>query len=165
MEHLEQLKEVLFTDCFTEIEALHRLRVVRQYLEYYFFMKKEGRSFVEETGLDEGDKAFAAVIHPYIALFSSETFYPVLEALKRHIATYPRLILTVPVLLEQQEENRLGQWARKHVDPKVLIVFTVDPSITTGCGITWNMKHVEYTIHQRLTEIRKELLNKIQSYA
>ncbi len=61
-----------------------------------------------------------------------------------------KAVVTLAVSLPKEEIQRLGQWFRRNVHPKVLLDFRQDPKIIGGCRIIWQGFEGDFSLQKKL---------------
>ncbi len=154
---------------FSRAEFAVRTGLLRNFLEWVFFTAHEGAATAElveryeaEMHTTVRDAAFLrALPKTFWDGWTQENFYEQLETLDDAVSRLPVLTLTVAVPFESAQVDAVGAWARRSVDPKLLVECNTDPALGAGCQVVWRNHLHDYSFAERLSEKRSLLAARI----
>ncbi len=160
-----QLLEALTAQTYSRSDFAYRLSLVRELLEYLFFIKRSVsvttetvKEFAAQSKKPLEDIAFLQSLPAsFLTAFTQDSFYHQLDELVLASRQLQTLSLTVPVALTRADVEAIGRWAHEHVDPRLLIDIDIDPSIAVGCRIGWSNRLYDFSFEHYLTVQKKEL--------
>lgn len=154
---------------FSRSEFTARIGLLRSFLEWVFFTAHESAPSTElveryesEMHVPVRDGAFLRVLPKlFWEEWTQENFYEQLERLDDAVAALPVLTLTVAVPFESAQIDALGVWARRSVDPHLLVECNTDSALGAGCQLVWRNHLYDYSFAERLSQKRAQLSEQI----
>lgn len=149
----------------TEAEVVRNLNLVKIFFEQYYFTEGKDNSFEEavaqvrdlEDVTQTDQELMADIFKHHLPFFPKESFYQALDSLGQVLYKLPRVLLQIPVRLDYTSLQKISAWIRSSVAANALLNIKVNPLLVAGCGITWNSRHVEYSVDEKIT-MRKHSL-------
>jgi hypothetical protein len=150
---IDQLLAPIAEHAYRRSDVAYRLSLVREFLEYIFFTKRETgankenvEAFIVETKKPAADATFLRALPPtFLSAFTQESFYSLIDQCAEAANHMKTLSLSVPVSFTPADIEVLGTWVQKEVEPHVLIDVDVDPDIIVGCRIGWENRLHDYS--------------------
>ena len=176
MEHTdEQIKilDFLFTALsgvtYTRSDMLRRIRVLRQYFEYRYFLghtDADFASFAQSVKLGEYDtQALVSLGESFYAPFTREKAYPLLDALLERTKIAPGIHLYLPFTPDDRELLTLGQWMRKNAGVTALLDLRCDASLVGGFAMVRGDRYMDFTVRYFLDKQRASITSILDRYA
>ena len=169
---MDALLKALAERTYSRSDFSYRISVMREFLEYVFFTKHDARPgkesiepFTAYRKKPEADALFLQSLpESFFESFGQDSFYELLETLAGAVKRLPTLSLTVPVVLSHTDVEAIGTWARKNVDPEVMLEIDIEASVAVGCQIVWKDQLHDYALNHYLAlhaeELHKVLLER-----
>jgi len=156
----ELIFSTLVKDAYTRSGLLHKIGLLKEYLEFVFFTKNN--SYVEESLIEEWkgggehaiqDKMFLKSLPvEFWKSFSRESLYNVLDLLSEKVDEIPVLSLIVPVDLPEQSIMEIGKWVRSEIDKDLLLDVEVKISLSVGCQFVWKDRLHDFSLSRFLNK-------------
>lgn len=154
---------------FSRAEFTARAGVLRSFLEWTFFTAHEStpagelvERYEAETHVLVRDAAFLRVLpKAFWEGWTQENFYAQLEKLDDAAALLPVLTLTVAVPFESAQVDAVGIWARRNIDPRLVVECNTDSALGAGCQVVWRNHLHDYSFAERLAQKRSQLAARI----
>lgn len=96
-----------------------------------------------------------------ILAFEDRDDTPDLRVAKRALTSLPVLTLYVPCALSRMSVRKVGEWARRELDPHTMLEIHVDPQAAGGCLFVWKGVLHDYSLARALDEKRAAYEEKI----
>jgi len=146
----ESLLLTLVPYSYSRADLVYQMGLLKDFFEYIFFVEQVSEvkvdtieNFGKTKGKTNEDMAFLKKLPlSFFSNFSKDSFYSVLDSMSEEIESLKTLDITVPVDLGTNAIAKIGQWARRELDPSILLTVRNNPKIAVGCQFVWkNMLH------------------------
>lgn len=152
---------------YTQEEAFRLLRLIREYLEEYFFSKPDLilSSFISSHTLSSRDKELLTILpSDFFTHFSRNSFYEILKDLRTQIEKDPIVTVYVPVGIAPDDTKKLALWFKENLDPAALMDLKIDDKLVGGISFVWKgIKH-EYSFKMLFEKKKEEILDFLNNY-
>lgn len=171
---VERVSTLIITDSDTAMSASKKIRLIKQYLEGFFFNERYQRNseiltaeIIEMNSLtEEKEQEFVRNIKTsYFPFFDQKSFYDVLSGVKNAVFKCPRLSIYTSTHLDSEAKKKISLWCRKNISPTILLEIKYTLSITAGCGILWQMKYHEVSFESIFQEKRADINSLLTTHA
>jgi hypothetical protein len=164
----DQILTSIIKNTYTKAEILRRITLLRQYLEQMFFsgmvdrvsdnLRKLGASTEDVAEITSwGDEFFAS--------FTRENTYDILNEVSKAVENLPIVTVYLAIVPFDEDVKELGNWFRKHLDPKAMLDIRTNTSLIGGCAYVWNGVYREFALHYFLSKNVDEIAKIISQYA
>lgn len=173
---MEKLDELLFLKLlkhtYTRANFYYRLEILKEFLEYVFFVRKDTevqniemfKQFLQKRKEDETTKSVLVTLDDALLLeFTPTNLYEVVQQVKHRIKTLPIIVVYVPARFPPKEVIRLGEWFRTHLLSSLLLSLQVDPSVAGGCAFVWKNIYYDFSFKYFLNSKRDKLISIMRS--
>jgi len=154
---------------YTRADMLRRIRILRQYFEYRYFLghtDADFASFAQSVQLGEYDtQALVSLGENFYAPFTREKAYPLLDALLERAKTAAGIHLYLPFVPDDRELLTLGQWMRKNAGVTALLDLRCDGSLVGGFAMVKGDKYMDFTVRYFLDKQRSSITTILDKYA
>lgn len=162
---------------YTRNQAIKRLRLIKEFLNFAFFTNQTGDDFntlfekfkskyLRENALS--DIKELNFIHSlgvsFFKLFTPATLHLQLEQLEEQLLKNKTITLHIPFDLPDESVQELGVWFKQNLDATVLFNVVLDPTLIAGCAISFNGNYRDYSIKSKLKNTHTEVLNLLNSF-
>lgn len=157
--------------CYTKKEALMKLRILRDYLNFIYFKKLNLPFYqsIEEfkkTKQDGFEIDFLVKLgEPFIKQFSVSTINEDIALLDQAISGTKIVNLYVPFSLPEKEQSELGSWFKKNLGEEALYEPLFDPNLIGGCALSFKGIYREYSLRQKIVENREKIIRSLAAYS
>ncbi len=150
---------------YTHSELLHKVGVVKEFLEFVFFTKNQScadealiERWEDEGSVEQKDMVLLRSFHEdFWKLFSRDFFYEILDSVSEDVKKLPVLPITVPVDLPEQNIIGIGKWVRSEIDKQMLLDVDIDQSLSVGCQFVWKDKLHDFSLSHFFNRQQKEI--------
>lgn len=171
----EQTKivDILFTALsgvtYTRADMLRRIRILRQYFEFRYFLghtDSDFASFAQSASLGEYDtQALVSLGEEFYASFTRENAYMLLDTLLERAKTAAGIHLYLPFVPDDRELLRLGEWMRKNAGVTAMLDLRCDGSLVGGFAMVRGDRYLDFTVRYFLDKQRASITSILDRYA
>lgn len=129
---------------FSHADFAYRIGVLKEFLSFLFFTEKGDRvtndtiAAFEKKGHPVADITFLhSLPGSFFEGFTKDSFNDDLDRLAKETEKLPTLSLTMPVMLDDENQKAIGAWVRKELGKNVVLDLASDPEVGVGCEIVW----------------------------
>ncbi len=167
----ERILQTLLQNSYTHSELLHKVGIIKEFLEFIFFTKDrsevdkslikewESEGSVEQKGL----ALLKTFSEDFWKLFSRDSFYKVLDSVSEDIKELSVFPLVIPVDLPEQNIVEIGKWVRSEIDKKMLLDIDIDQSLSVGCQFVWEDRLHDFSLSHFFNKQQKEIHHLLHS--
>lgn len=145
---------------YSRADFAYHISLVREFFEFIFFTKRDvsaNKNGIEQfAAYSKKPLADIAFLHTlpssFLDAFTQESLYETLNRLSEDSKQLKTFSLTVSIPLSRADEAAISAWARREVDPNLLIDVDIDSSIAVGCRVVWNNRLHDFSFDHYLTE-------------
>ena len=152
---------------YTEEEALRILRLMREYLEEYFFSKPDLSipSFISSHAISGRDKELLSSLGQiFFVNFTRNNFYELLKDLKGQIEKDPIVTVYVPIGMDQENTKKIALWFKDNLSPGALMDLKIDDKLVGGISFVWKGVKHEYSFKMLFDKKKEEILDFLNEY-
>lgn len=165
----ETFLKAITANTYSRSDLAYRIGVVKEFLEYVYFTVHDTHAttaaiepFAKDTRKPAADIAFLRTLpDEVLGAFEQNSFYDVLTDITNLSKRLPELSLTLPIVLPRDDVEAIGEWARRMINPDIVLEISVDSTLSAGCQIVWKDRLYNYTLERYLRAHREELTNKV----
>lgn len=156
---------------YTKTEAIRRLRILKDFLNFYFFENSDQTDIMksissyENKQINSTNENLASDITFFKRLgleffqeFNHQNLNDNLKTLEMTITTTKIPIIYLATELPVSEIEKLGQWFKNNLDATAIFEINFDPSLIGGCAISYNGVVKDYSLRELIKESQKEIL-------
>ncbi|KKR80568.1 MAG: hypothetical protein UU73_C0007G0023 [Candidatus Daviesbacteria bacterium GW2011_GWA1_41_61] len=158
----QQLLNLILTSTFTRVQALRRLRTLREVVIRKFFSQANTPSLKEASGEEAG--WISSLPADFFKGFNDKNIYQLFNTIEEEIKNIRPLTIFVPVDLPQEETEKLGKHLRSAYGEKFMMDLKIDPSLIAGARLIWNGLARDYSLRQRITDNQQTILAALKQY-
>jgi F0F1-type ATP synthase delta subunit len=168
--------EELFTSLHSRIYRhtdLHSVMMeLKEFLEKFFFSDYfSGKSNVQALHhyIDENDlpvkvvDILRSIPDSFLDRFGANTLYDQIARLEELLSQTPLLTIYVPVELEPEHYEHLGNWVREHVNPQLVFDTKLDSTVIGGCAFVWNGTYHDYSLRYFIKQNHQEIIEALHN--
>ena len=172
MSDTNQLLDTILTNTYSTADLQHRLTLLREFLEDFFFTPHEhpnlifllNKFFVRKNESRDEFNALNAWGYSFYSQFNRENLYPTLEAIEKSAESLPTVTLFLPFVPPMYEVPKLGKWLRSNVDPRALMEIKTDIQLIGGCAVSYRGVYRDYSLRYYLQKSKPAILKVIGEY-
>ncbi|OGG48222.1 hypothetical protein A2678_01405 [Candidatus Kaiserbacteria bacterium RIFCSPHIGHO2_01_FULL_53_31] len=165
------LLDTLTEHTYSRSDFAYRLNLIREFLEFVFFTKRDVRAsrevvgaFASHSNNPTADIAYLQSLpSSFLETFTQESFYATLDQLAEECTQLQTLSLTLPVVLARADVDAIGVWARRNVSSSLMITVDIDRTVSVGCRIIWNNQLHDFGFDQYVTQHETALRTSIHT--
>ncbi len=165
----QQLLQTILKDAYTKNDALRRLRILREYLEYVFFSTTKEttlQEYLKKQPLSQSDRQTMTAWNKSVYSFiSQDNLYQVINTISSEIQKIPTTTLYLAAKLSEEETEKLGAWFRKNISPCLLLDIRLDEDKVVGFSIAKKGILMDYSLHYFIQKNKQAILNLVETYA
>lgn len=159
----QDLLDVILSTAYTKIEALNRVRALREYVLGQLF--GNGKA-VSKEHLPTGQSVWLASLDKdFCKSFNRANVYDLLDALEEEVKKIEAIVIYLPFNLPEETVSELGQRLRLLFGPRSLAEIRTDPTLLAGAALVWKGIYKDYSLRKKIKEnhqsiagiLRKEL--------
>lgn len=143
------LFNLIIQNSFTQIEALKKLRVLKEQLIRKIFGTSPSSNSPISTEL------------PGI---NQDNVYKIFDGVEAKIKSITPLTIVIPFELPDSEIIKLGQKVRQEFGNNFLLEIKYDPILIAGPAFIWKGVYKDYSIHQQIAEKHQSVLAIFKEY-
>jgi F0F1-type ATP synthase delta subunit len=170
--NIDQVLNLILRYAYSEAQLVKRMSVLKEFFESLYFVQNEDHTYqttLEEISQDQEhsqmDTQLIEVIYTqYSSLFTKDSFYEVLENLKKALLTCPVIHLYIPSYLNDDSLEKIGKWLRLNLSPQIIMKISIRPELVVGCGIGWNNKYHEISFRTKIDSQKQKIISFLNSY-
>ena len=148
----DRLLAIMLSNTYTKADFKRRLRILREYIEATGFttggkkttiaawLKTKTEPIVDALAVTTWSKDIDELLH-------TKNIYQVAQQLEEHVHALPVVTIYLPFTPPEDEIPQIGEWARKNLDPNVLMETRIDQYVTGGCGIVWKGVYRDFSLN------------------
>jgi hypothetical protein len=171
-DHIASLANFLLQYAYTEAQIVGYSAMLKRYLEEYYFTEMQEKKFEAimekvqqlENVTEIHRKLLMEFNTTYVSLFTQETMYTLLDAVKKHLFSLPRIVLHTPVSLDTESISRIGAWLRSNISPTIIVSTRINPLLVAGLGIGWNTRYTEFSFDEKMRSKKEQLYSLLPTY-
>jgi len=164
---------VFLKDTYTKNQAIRRLRLLTDVLNYKFFdqgnpedlkslLVKFKENFLKNSVNPrnfEADFDFLTTLgEGFLKVYLPSHVNLQLKTLESGIDKTRTIIMYVPFELPEGENIKLGLWFKQNFGPTTLYDLIFDPTLIGGCALSSNGVFKDYSLKQKIAEQRSRIL-------
>lgn len=159
----DKLLSIMLSNTYTKADFKRRLRIVREYIEATGFttggkkttiaawLKTKNEPIVDTLAVTTWSNDIDDILH-------TKNIYQLAEHLEKRVNELPIVTIYLPFTPPEDEIPHIGEWARKNLDPNVLLETRIDQYVTGGCGIVWNGVYRDFALNFMMDKQRDAVM-------
>lgn len=149
--------DLLLAGTYTRMDALRRLRILKQLLESRLF------GSISQPTLSPDDSVWiSGVDENLFGFFTRENLYKLCDDMEDRIKKIEVLTVYLPFELPERELVNLGEHLRKDYGKNFLIEIKFDPGLIGGCSLVWHSIMKDYSIKKMMEDQQGVILNNLK---
>lgn len=157
---LNNLLQTILETSFTQMQALARLRILKETLMAKLFTAP----LAPPINLTPSDKQWLDGLDvKFLDQFDHKNFSTLIELSEKEIKKMPTLTVVLPFELPEKEARETTNRLRKDYGKTFLIETKYDRSLIAGPALIWKGVYKDYSLRQKIEEKKEKLLQMFQS--
>lgn len=173
---MEELAKQFLILTFTKSQALKRLRLIKDFLNFQFFQSNNKNNF--DKAFNEYEKLFHTdkldleagknfwvlkkLGEKFFSIFQAVTVNEQLAQLEKSIKMAKTVILYIPFELPEDQAETLGNWFKTNLGPTSLFEPTLSWKLIAGCALSYNGQYKDYSLMLHIKEQRPNIVKTLQ---
>lgn len=175
--------DLFLQSCFTKQQALRRLRLLKDFLDFLFFDKQktkvgEEAGFVlainefreklkvRDLNYFEVDAQFLSNLGmSFYFAFTPENYNQKMKDLESSFSKSNKVVVYLPIEPSEQETVKMGVWFKTNVSKDILMDLQYDPSLIGGPAFSYRGVYKDYSIRSRIKAQKQAILKSLLAYA
>lgn len=167
---LEDIQKMILKNTYTKSDILRRIRLTREYEEYFFFMMRgEGGSLTEfftmkKVSMDDR-KCMGEWEESFFTTMSKDTMYKTFHALEEWLNDTEVFNLYVSFDPNPEEIMQFATFLRESISPTLVLDVHTDKTLLGGCSFAYKGIFHDFTLRYWMLKSRDDILQIIDKHA
>lgn len=161
---VSQLLDAILEQTYIQVEALSRLRTLKDLILVELFGTKERAKLSNEPAAAQHTGWLTTLNQDFFKKFTRENVYDTFNQLEKEIKKIQPLIIYFPFEVTHKDFTPVGQYLRKTYGKNFLAEIKVDPTLIAGTAFVWKGIYKDYSIRKKISENREEILTSLKSF-
>lgn len=156
----KELLSYLITSSLTKNEALNRLRRLRDFLGEKLF-----GTAPPESAPDSDLQLWLRSLDPrLLEPINGHNIDQIMNSIEEAVGKIDPLIVFLSFEIERPQLEELVKTLRQSYGPEFLVEIKFDPNLIGGAALVWKGVYKDYSVHQRITDNREQIIRMFQKY-
>lgn len=172
---MDQAVLTLLSKTQIKTQALKRLRIIKEFLNYVFFDLKVSSEvsekiddFIKNQQFDVSSSKEVKILYlvgkPFYELFDPRNLTSQLKNLEDAITNTHEVIVHTPFEMPDEEIERLGTWFKANFGETFLFELSSDPSLIGGCALSYKGIYKDYSLKSKILENKSNITQMLLTF-